>query len=340
MRTLVTGATGFIGGNLARQLWERGHEVRALVRPGSNTLTIDGTGIEPVTGDILDRKSVDRAIRGCEAVFHCAGAYTFWSPDPTLIHRTNLDGTANVLEAARQAGVSRVVYTSTVSTVGLPNWELAMEETPADPRHLAGHYKKSKYQAEVLALKMASEGLPVVVVNPTTPVGPWDVKPTPTGRIVLDFLLGRIPAYVDTGMNLVDVEDVAAGHILAMERGEPGQRYLLGNRNVSLKEVFAMLQEETGLPAPKWRAPYWLVMGAGYVDELVEGRLLRREPRIPLEGLKVSKTPMYVSCQKAVTELGQPQSSVEAALEKSIRWFNDYGYTKHKAGRMKLTVGR
>ena len=339
MKVLVTGATGFVGGNLARQLWDRGYEVRALVRPGSNTLTIDETGIEPVPGDILDRDSVARAVKGCEAVFHCAAAYTFWSPDPRLVYRTNVDGTANVLETARQAGVSRVVYTSTVSTIGFPDWELATEETALDPRHLAGHYKKSKYQAELLALKMASEGLPVVVVNPTTPVGPWDVKPTPTGRIVLDFLLGRIPAYLDTGMNLVDVEDVAAGHILAMERGQPGQRYLLGNRNIRLKELFDLLQDATGLPSPRWRAPYWLVMGAGYLDHFVEGALLRREPRIPLEGLKVSKTPMYVSCQKALTELGQPQSSVEAALDKSIKWFNDYGYTKHRVGKLKTTAG-
>ncbi|HIM37473.1 MAG TPA: NAD-dependent epimerase/dehydratase family protein [Dehalococcoidia bacterium] len=336
MKVLVTGATGFVGGNLARKLWEQGHEVMALVRPGSIRAAMEGTGIQSVTGDILDRDSVDRAVQGCEAVFHCAAAYTFWSPDPDAIYRTNVDGTVNVLKAARQAGVSRVVYTSTVSTIGLPDWELSTEETLADPNHLAGHYKKSKYQAELAALDMVSQGLPVIVVNPTTPVGPWDVKPTPTGRMVLDFLLGRIPAYVDTGMNLVDVEDVAEGHILAMERGQPGQRYLLGNRNVSLKEVFDMLADATGLAAPKWRAPYWLVMGAGYVDELVEGRLLKREPRIPLEGLKVSKSPMYVSCQKAITELGQPQSSVEEALQKAINWFRDYGYTKDRAGKIKI----
>jgi dihydroflavonol-4-reductase len=336
MKVLVTGATGFVGGNLARKLWEQGHEVMALVRPGSIRAAMEGTGIQSVTGDILDRDSVDRAVQGCEAVFHCAAAYTFWSPDPDAIYRTNVDGTVNVLKAALQAGVSRVVYTSTVSTIGLPDWELSTEETLADPNHLAGHYKKSKYQAELAALDMVSQGLPVIVVNPTTPVGPWDVKPTPTGRMVLDFLLGRIPAYVDTGMNLVDVEDVAEGHILAMERGQPGQRYLLGNRNVSLKEVFDMLADATGLAAPKWRAPYWLVMGAGYVDELVEGRLLKREPRIPLEGLKVSKSPMYVSCQKAITELGQPQSSVEEALQKAINWFRDYGYIKDRAGKIKI----
>ena len=340
MKVLVTGATGFIGGNLARELWRRDYDVRALVRPGSNTLTIDGTGIQQVPGDILDRDSMNRAVQGCEGVFHCAAAYTFWSPDPGLVYRTNVDGTANVLGAALEAGVSRVVYTSTVSTVGPPDWEVSTEESLADPVHLAGHYKKSKYQAEQLALNMAAEGLPVVVVNPTTPVGPWDVKPTPTGKMVLDFLLGRIPAWLDTGMNLVDVEDVAIGHILAMERGQPGQRYLLGNRNITLRELFGMLHDATGLPAPRWRAPYWLAMGAGYVDQWLEGTLLRKEPRIPLEGLRVSKTPMYVSCQKAFTELGQPQSPVETALENAINWFDEYGYTKNKPRRIKTAAGR
>ena len=328
MRVLVTGATGFIGGNLARELWQRGYEVRALVRPGSNTLTIDDTDIEPVAGDILDRASVERAVRGCYGVFHCAAAYTFWARNPQDIYRTNVDGTATVLEASRQAGVARVVYTSTVSTVGIPPGGLGSEKVGIDPRHLVGNYKKSKYQAEQVALKMAAQGLPVVVVNPTAPVGPWDVKPTPTGRVVLDFLRGRIPAYVNTGMNLVDVADVAAGHILAMERGQPGQRYLLGHRNVSLKETLDILQQITGRPAPRWQIPFWVAIGAGYVDQLVEGWLLRREPQIPLEGLKVSRAPMYVSCRKAVTELGMPQSPVAEALERAVKWFTDHGYCR------------
>lgn len=326
MRVLVTGATGFIGGNLARELWRRGHEVRALVRPGSNTLTIDGTGIKQVTGDILDQESVLRAVQDCEAVFHCAAAYTFWTREPALIHKTNVEGTAIVLEAARRAQVSRVVYTSTVSTIGLSSHGPSNEDTTLDPRHLVGNYKISKYQAKQVALSMAAKGLPVVIVNPTAPVGPWDVKPTPTGRVIVDFVRGRIPAYLATGMNLVDVEDVAAGHILAMERGQPGQRYLLGNRNVTLKEFFAMLQELTGLRAPWCRVPYWLAICAGYLDHLVEDKILGREPRIPLEGLKVSKKPMYVNCQKSVRELGQLQNPVEAALEKAVRWFSDHGY--------------
>ncbi|HLF04369.1 MAG TPA: hopanoid-associated sugar epimerase [Dehalococcoidia bacterium] len=331
MRVLVTGATGFIGGNLARALCARGYDVRALVRPGSNTLTIDGTRVQAVPGDILDRESVRRAAQDCQGVFHCAAAYTFWSPDPVQVYRTNVEGTRNVLEAAQQAGVDRVVYTSTVSTVGLLSGsvrqDLGTEDTPVDPHRLAGHYKKSKYQAEQMALELARQGVPVVVVNPTAPVGPWDVRPTPTGKIVLDFLRGRIPAYVNTGMNLVDVADVAAGHILALEKGQVGQRYLLGHRNVTLKEVLTMLQAVSGRPAPRLRAPFWLALGAGYADYLVEGCLLRREPRIPLEGLQVAKHPMYVSCQKAVQELGLPQSPVETALEQAVGWFKGHGYT-------------
>jgi dihydroflavonol-4-reductase len=239
-----------------------------------------------------------------------------------------VDGTTIVLQAARQAGVSRVVFTSTVSTMGFSPGELSTEESLLDPDHLVGHYKKSKYQAELVALEMAAEGLPVVVVNPTAPVGPWDVKPTPTGRIILDFMRGRIPAYLDTGMNLVDVEDVAEGHILAMESGRSGQRYLLGNENLSLREMFGILQEITGRRAPRWRVPYWLALAAGYLDHAVEGKMLSREPRIPVEGLKVAKSPMYVDCEKAVRELGQPQSAVAVALEKAVRWFTDHGYVK------------
>ena len=330
MKVLVTGATGFIGGNLARELWRRGDDVRALVRPGSNRLTIEDTGIVPVEGDILDRRSVDQAVQGCEAVFHVAAAYTFWSRDPAGVSRTNVEGTLNVLGAARQAGVSRTVYTSTVSTVGLPKEGLGDEDTPLDPKTLHGHYKRSKLQAEREALAMAAEGMPVVVVNPTAPVGPWDVKPTPTGKMVLDFLRRRVPAYLKTGMNLVDVADVVEGHILALEKGNSGERYILGNRNVSLKEIFDILSRLTGLPAPRIRAPYWLVLGVGYADRFVEGTLLRREPAIPVEGVLASKVPAYVSCEKAVRELGQPQRPVEDALKQAADWFAAHGYLDGK----------
>jgi len=326
MKVLVTGATGFIGGNLARRLCQRGYEVRALVRPGANTLTIDDIDVEQFPGDILDRESVGRAVEGCQAVFHCAAIYAFWSRTPDLIHRTNVDGTKTVLQAAKRAGASRIVFTSTVSTMGFWPGKLSTEETLLDPSHLIGHYKNSKYQAELLAFEMAAEGLPLVVVNPTAPVGPWDVKPTPTGRIILDFMRGRIPAYLDTGLNLVDVEDVAEGHILALEHGIPGQRYLLGNKNVSLIDMFRMLQAITCRRAPRWRIPYWMALAAGYLDEAVEGRILSREPRIPVEGIKIARSPMSVDCEKAIRELGLPQNSVEVALEKAVTWFTDYGY--------------
>ena len=326
MRVLVTGATGFIGGNLARELWNRGYQVRALVRPGSSTLTIEGTGIEQVPGDILQPESVTQAIQGCEAVFHCAAAYTFWARDPNTIYRTNVAGTSIVLEAANKADVTKVVYTSTVSTVGLVPGGLGDETSELDPHHLVGNYKKSKYRAEQVALDSFKQGLPVVVVNPTAPIGPWDVKPTPTGRIVLDFLRGKIPAYVNTGLNLVDVADVAAGHILALEKGIPGERYLLGNQNLSLKAIFETLQDITGKKGPRWRIPFWAAISIGQFDELLEGRVLGREPRIPVEGLKISRRPMYVSCDKAVQQLGLPQSPVNEALERAVRWFTKHGY--------------
>ena len=323
---LVTGATGFIGGNLARELSARDYEVVALVRPGSNTLTIDGTGVEQVEGDILDAESVRRAISGCRAVFHCAAAYTFWSRNPADIYRVNVDGARNVLNEARRAGVDRVVHTSTVSTIGLPPGGLGDEDCPLDPRHIVGHYKKSKHRAEQVALEYAEAGLPVVVVNPAAPFGPWDVKPTPTGNVLLSFLRGRVPVYVDTGMNAVSVADVAVGHILALERGQPGQRYVLGNRNLSLAELFGMLAKITGRPAPTRRLPFWAAIGAAWVDQFVEGVVARREPTLPLEGLRVARTPMYVSCEKAVSQLGLPQHPVEDALAEAVQWFTAYGY--------------
>ncbi|MEE8466170.1 MAG: hopanoid-associated sugar epimerase [Dehalococcoidia bacterium] len=339
MKVLVTGATGFIGGNLVRELWRRGDDVRALVRPGSNRLTIEDTGIVPVEGDILDRESVDRAVQGCEVVFHVAAAYTFWSRNPEGVSRTNVEGTVNVLNAARQAGVSRTVYTSTVGTIGLPEGALGNEETPLDRKTVHGHYKRSKLQAEQEALAMAADGMPVVVVNPTAPVGPWDVKPTPTGRMVLDFLRRRVPAYLKTGMNLVDVADVVDGHILALEKGKPGERYILGNRNLSLKEIFEILSSLTGLPAPRIRAPYWLVVGVGFADRFVEGTLLRREPAIPVEGVLASRKPAYVSCEKAIRELGQPQRPIENALKQSADWFEAHGYINGKSGKQEKPQG-
>ena len=339
MTALVTGATGFIGGNVARQLRRRGDAVRALVRPGANDLAIRNTGVVPVAGDLLEPDSLRRAMSGCAVVYHCAAVYAFWARQPGDIYRANVDGTRNIIAAARQAGIRRLVFTSSVSTIGLPSGgadtdanagakRLGDETLPPQPEHLIGHYKQSKYQAEQLALAANGDGLEVVVVNPCAPVGKWDVKPTPTGRIPLDFARGRIPGYLDTGMNLVDVDDVAQGHLLAMERGMPGERYILGHRNLTLREVLQMLAGITGRRAPRLRFPYWLAGAAAVCDQWLEGGLLRRTPAIPLEGIKIARHPMYVSSQKAVSQLGLPQSPVENALEKAVRWFTDYGYLR------------
>ncbi len=337
MTTLVTGATGFIGGNLARALDARGDAVRALVRPTANDLAIRDTRVEQVPGDLLNAESLRRAIAGCDTVYHCAAAYAFWASNPAEIYRANVDGTRNLLDAARNAGVRRIVFTSSVSTIGLPSGGaagpsagLGTEDMPPNPSHLIGRYKQSKYQAERLALAANGSDLEVVVVNPCAPVGKWDVKPTPTGRIPLDFARGRIPGYLNTGMNLVDVADVAQGHILAMAKGRPGQRYILGHRNLTLREVLSMLAAVTGRPAPRWRFPFWLITGLAQCDQWVEGNIMRRHPAIPLEGVKIARHPMYVSSRKAVDELGLPQSPVEVALEKAVRWFGDHGYLRNR----------
>ena len=327
MKVLVTGATGFIGGNLARTLVDQGYDVRVLVRPNSNPLALQDIDVQQAPGDLRDRESLAHALQGCQALFHCAAIYTFWSRDPAEVYKVNVEGTKIILEEAQRAGVEKVVYTSTVSTIGLPKKGLGTEDTEVRQRDLVGHYKNSKFLGEQEALAAAQNGLPVVVVNPAAPIGPWDVKPTPTGGIVLDFLRGNLPFYVGTGMNVVDVEDVAVGHVLAMEKGVPGQRYILGNRNMTLLEVLLTLEALTGVKAPRVKLPINLIILMGMIDYLVEGKLLRRRPRIPLEGMRVAKKPMYVSSAKAVNHLGLPQTPVEEALEKAVRWFRDHRIT-------------
>ncbi len=333
MTTLVTGATGFIGGNLARALAERGESVRVLVRPTSNDLALRDIDVCRVTGDLMSIESLKSAVNGCETVYHCAALYSFSPHQRDDIYQTNVQGAKNVFDTAKAAGVRKVVFTSSVSTIGLPqrrgaqpDGPLGREDLAPHPAHLIGSYKQSKYQAEQLALAANDDDMQVVVVNPCAPVGEWDVKPTPTGRIPLDFARGRIPAYVSTGMNLVDVSDVAQGHIMAMERGTPGERYILGNRNLTLQEVFSILAQITGRRPPRIRIPYWLIMGAAYGDQWLRCDLMGRRPYIPVEGIKIIRHPMYVSSQKAIGELGFPQSPVETALEKAVRWFSDYGY--------------
>ena len=324
MRVLVTGATGFVGGNLVRALLDRGYDVRALVRPNSDGGAMNNLGVEEAQGDLRNRDSISRALKGCQGLFHCAAIYTFWSQNPSEIYKVNAEGTRIIFEEAQRAGVERAVYTSTVSTIGIPKKSLGTEETKVRPQDLVGHYKRSKFMGEQEALTAAQNGLPVVIVNPAAPIGPWDVKPTPTGGIVLDFLCRKLPFYIGTGMNIVDVEDVADGHILAMEKGVPGQRYILSNRNMTLLEILLILQDITGIKAPRVRLPINLIILLGMIDNLIEGKLLKRKPRIPLEGMRVAKKPMYVSSEKAVRELGMPQTPVEEAFEKAVRWFRDH----------------
>ena len=328
MKVLVTGATGFIGGHVARALLAHGHEVRALVRPGRE-LSLPHQDIEMAAGDIRDRASIDRALAGCDAVMHVAALYAFWPPDLKAMRETNVAGTRNVLDAGLAAGVERIVYTSTVATVHFSDDGTPANETSlAGPADLVGPYKRTKYEAERIARRMAGAGAPIVIVNPTAPMGPGDARPTPTGKVIVDFLRGALPAYVDTGLNVVDVSDVAEGHVLALERGIPGERYILGNLqgNLSLRQMLELLASVTGRTPPGWRVPYRLALAAAYADHFVEGKLLRREPRIPLEGTRMAARRMWADPSKAVRELGMPQSPIDAALRRSAEWFWEHGY--------------
>jgi len=329
MRALVTGATGFIGSNVVRTLVAEGANVRILKREGSSNPNLDGLDVETARGDLRDKESLRRAVKGCDALFHVAASYTFWSRSPNDIYSSNVEGTRNILAAAEEEGVQRVVYTSTVSTIGPPKpGEVSDEKTPLNPQSLAGHYKKSKYLAEQEALAFHRRGLPVVIVNPTAPVGRGDVKPTPTGKMVLDFVRRKMPAYIDTGLNIVDVGDVAKGHLLAYRKGRLGERYILGCRNMSLREIFETLSKVTGLPSPKVKIPYWLPLWIAGIDEFFEGKVLRRPPHLQLEAVRTARKPMYVSSERAVRELGFPQTPPEEAFEKAVRWFRDNGYVE------------
>jgi dihydroflavonol-4-reductase len=332
MTTLITGATGFVGSHVARQLVSKGHAVRILVRRTSNLSALEGLNVERVEGDLRDAASLERAMRGVRSVFHVAADYRLWTRQPEEIYESNVQGTRRLLDAAGQAGVEKFVYTSTVATIAVPRpGALPNEETRATLDEMIGHYKRSKFLAEQEALGAAAKGLPVVIVNPTAPVGPGDWKPTPTGRILVDFLNGKMPAYVDTGLNIVPVEDVAAGHLLAAEKGRMGERYILGARNMTLKQILEALSAITGRPAPSVRLPHAVALAAGYGAELFS-RLTGREPQIPVEGVKMSRHRMFVESDKAERELGYRASSVEAALERAVRWYEEHGYIRGVAG--------
>ena len=327
MTTLVTGATGFVGSHVARQLVSSGENVRVLVRPTSNFKLLEDLRVERVEGDLRDAGSIERAMRGVRRVFHVAADYRLWTQHPEELYESNVEGTRRLIAAAERAGVERIVYTSTVATIAVPQHGAALpnEATAARLEEMIGHYKRSKFLAEQVALDAAKAGAPVVIVNPTAPVGPGDWKPTPTGRIILDFLLGKMPAYVDTGLNVVAVEDVAAGHLLAAEKGRSGDRYILGGRNMTLKEILDALAAITGRRAPRLKLPHVVALAAGYADEWYS-RLAGREPQIPVEGVKMSRHKMFVESDKAARELGYAPGKIEAGLERAVRWYGDHGY--------------
>jgi dihydroflavonol-4-reductase len=327
MRTFVTGATGFLGSHVARVLAEQGADLRLLVRATSNLKNLESLKAETALGDLRDSASLERAMSGCEAVFHVAADYRLWVRDPAEMYRSNVEGTRAVLEAARKNGVCCVVYTSSVATVGFTgNGHPADEDSPVLLADMIGHYKRSKFMAEQVAIDAGRNGMRVVTVNPTTPIGEQDVKPTPTGRIVVDFLKRKFPAYVETGLNLVDARECALGHIAAMEKGKSGERYILGGENLTLKQILDKLGAISGLPSPKVKLPYFIAYAAGAVDQTVQGRLLGREPRATIETVRMGKKKMWASSGKAERELGWKTVPVDDALRRAVEWFQANGY--------------
>ncbi len=328
MKTLITGASGFVGSAVVRQLIAAGHTVRALVRPDSDRRNLTGLSVEIVPGDLTDCRSLDRALTGCSFLFHVAAIYRLWVPHPEEIYETNVTGTRNIMLAAAKAGVKRIVYTSSVATLGLPSdGSPADERTPASLKDMVGHYKRSKFLAEAEVKRLADEeGLPVVIVNPSTPVGPRDLKPTPTGRLILDAALGRMPAYVDTGLNFVHVDDVAIGHLLAFERGKIGDRYILGAQNMTLKEILTELALLTGGHPPKLRLPHNLILPFAYLSETWSHLTHGGEPRATVTGVRLAKKRMFFSTDKARHLLGFNPKPIEKGLREAVDWFKENGY--------------
>jgi len=327
MLAFVTGATGFVGSHVARVLAEQGADLRLLIRSSSDPRNIQALNADRVIGDLRDPASIEKAMAGCDVVFHVAADYRLWVREPEQMYRANVEGTRAVLNAARKNHVRRVVYTSSVATIGFTsNGRPADEDFPVSLEDMIGHYKRSKFMAEEVALEAGRGGMDVVVVNPSTPVGEQDIKPTPTGRIVVDFLKKKFPAYVDTGLNLVDVTECARGHAAALEKGRSGERYILGGENLTLKQILDKLAAITGLPSPKIRVPYVLALATGVVDEVVTGRILGREPRATIDAVRMGRKKMFVSCAKAVRELGWKTVPVDDALRRAVEWFQANGY--------------
>ena len=325
-KTLVTGGSGFVGRAVVMELLAAGREVRVLARR-LDPPTLEGLPVEVVLGDLRDPASLAAAIKGCDRLFHVAADYRLWVPDPEVMYAVNVQGTRDLLAAAAAAGVSRVVYTSTVGTLGNPSdGTPGTEDTPVSLDDMVGHYKRSKFLAEQVVLEFAHKGLEVVLVHPSAPVGPWDSRPTPTGQMILDYLRGRMPAYLETGLNLIHVRDVARGHLLAEEKGRRGEKYILGNQNLSLSEIFQMLAEITGIPAPRMRLPYWPILALAYANEFWASYLTKKPPRMPLTAVQMAKKFMFFDSSKAVRELGLPQTPVRQALKDAVAWFREHGY--------------
>ncbi len=339
MKVLVTGATGFIGFHVAKTIKEQSLDVRTLVRETSNVEPLESLGIELISGDLRDYPSVLRAMAGCRQVYHVAADYRLWVPDPKIMYDINVTGTQNIMRGALELGVDKVVYTSTVgvwsgSTTGQP----IDEKTPSTFAEMVGHYKQSKFVAENEVLQFIKKGLPAVIVNPSTPIGPMDRKPTPTGKMIVDFLNGRIPAYLDSGLNFVDVEDVALGHWLASRYGRIGQKYILGHKNMTLKEIFETLAQITGQKPPRIRLPYRPVLLAAHINEVVSKWITHRHPKIPVTGVKMAGKYMFFDSSKAVHELKMPQSAVENAMQKATQWFVRNGYVTKMSSPVKISL--
>ncbi len=336
MKALVTGATGFIGFHVALKLLEKGISVRAVARRETDAAALKKSGAETASCDIRDYQSVRKAMEGCAQVYHLAADYRLWAPVPQEMYDINVSGTRNVLQAALDLGVEKVVHTSSVGALApAKNGTPSDENTPVEMRMMCGDYKKSKFLAERAAEEFARKGLPVVIVNPTTPIGAMDRKPTPTGKVIVDFLNGKMPAYLDTGLNFVDVEDVASAHLLAAEKGRIGEKYILGNTDLTLRKFLGKLGAVSGRRPPSVRLPYMPVLIAAYISEAFSS-VTKKPPLIPLAGVKMARNYMFASCNKAKSELGMASSPIEGAIEKAVKWFSENGYVKRKADRKEI----
>lgn len=325
--TVVTGGTGFVGAVVVRRLVSAGHRVRVLARPGNPRQLLAGLPVETAEGDLGDTASLARCLKGCRLLFHVAAMYTLWAKDRRLFYEVNVEGTRRLLRGAAEAGVGRVVYTSTVGVLGIPrDGSPGTEDTPVSLADMAGDYKRSKFLAEEVARDYAGQGLPVVIVNPSAPIGAGDIKPTPTGRLVVDFLRGKMWAYLDTGLNLVDVEDVAAGHLLAAERGRVGERYILGGRNLALREIFEILGRIAGMRPPRLKLSAAAILPIAHLSEWIADHLTGRPPRVAVDAVRMARKPMFFDPGKAVRKLGMPQTPVEHALARAVQWFRSNGY--------------